>query len=153
MRELGYTEGQNLVIEERWAEGRYDRLPALMTEVVERSIDVLVTYSTPAGIAAKSATSTIPIVDAVMSDPVRSGLAASLAHPGGNLTGLSLGFDKALAGKWLELLQETIPRLSTVAVIANPHTPIARDLTEDLKTIASTRALNPCRIFATILAP
>ena len=81
LRELGYVEGQNLIVERRWAEGRMERLPALMAEVIERNIDVIFTASTPAAIAAKRATSTIPIVAAAMGDPVRSGVVASLAHP------------------------------------------------------------------------
>ena len=146
LHELGWVEGQNLVIEARWADGRYDRLPALMAEVVGRKVDVLVTYSTPGAIAAKNATSTIPIVDTSMADPIGSGLVASLAHPGGNLTGLSAGWDKAMAGKWLELLQETVPRLSTVALIANPDNPVIRDLAKELEAIAPTRGLKPLLI-------
>src|SRR4030095_8249394 len=103
LRELGWIEGETLVVEARWTEGRYDRLSTLMAEVVGRKVDVLVTYSTPAAIAAKNATSTLPIV-AEMGDPVGSGLAASLAHPGGNVTGLSAGWAEGMAGKWLELL-------------------------------------------------
>jgi len=141
LRELGWVEGQNLVIEARWADGRLERLPALMSEVVERKVDVLVTWSTTAAVAAKKATSTIPIVDAAMSDPIRSGLAASLARPGGNLTGLSGGFAEGFAGKWLELLQETVPRLSRIAVIESPDTAIARDLERELKAIAAARRL------------
>ena len=141
MRELGWVKGENLITEERWADGRIDRLPALMSEVLARKVDVLVTHSTPGAIAAKNATSTVPIVAATMSDPIRSGLTTSLAHPGGNLTGLSLGFDKALAGKWLELLQEMVPRLSTVAVMESSDNPIARDLANELKVIAPTRGL------------
>jgi putative tryptophan/tyrosine transport system substrate-binding protein len=141
LRELGWVEGQNLVIEARWADGRLERLPALMSDVVERKVDVLVTWSTTAAVAAKKATSTIPIVDAAMSDPIRSGLAASLARPGGNLTGLSGGFAEGFAGKWLELLQETVPRISHVAVIESPDTAIARDLERELKAIAAARGL------------
>jgi putative ABC transport system substrate-binding protein len=141
LHELGYVEGKNLHIEARWAEGRYDRLPALMAEVLGRQVDVLVTYSTPAAIAAKNATSTVPIVGVVIADPIRSGLAVTLARPGGNLTGLSVGFAEGVAGKWLELLQETVPRLSTVAVIANPGTAIGQDLANELKPIAAKRGL------------
>jgi putative ABC transport system substrate-binding protein len=91
LRELGWIEGRNLVIESRWADGQVDRLPAVMAEVVARKVDVLVTYATPGAVAARNATSTIPIVVATMGDPIAIGLAASLAHPGGNLTGLSHG--------------------------------------------------------------
>lgn len=139
--EMGYLEGQNLVIEARWAEGRYDRLPPLMAEVIARKIDVLVTWSTPGAIAAKKATTTIPIVVAAMGDPIGSGLAASLSHPGGNLTGLSMGFSEGIVGKWLELLQETVPHLSVVAVIGNPDNPLVRDMVNQLKAVALPRHL------------
>ena len=138
--ELGWVEGQNLVIEGRSADGHLERLPALIAEVIDRKVDVLVTYGLPAAIAAKKATSTVPIVVAVMPDPVRSGLVASLARPEGNLTGMS-GGDPALNGKMLELLQEAVPRLSAVAVIANPNNPMARDLAQDLEALAPTRGL------------
>ncbi|HTS52711.1 MAG TPA: ABC transporter substrate binding protein [Burkholderiales bacterium] len=122
LHELGWVEGQNLVVETRWA-GRHDQLPGPMREIVASKVDIIVTFGTPAGIAAKKATSTSTIVDAVMGDPLRTGLVESLARPGGNLTGLSLGWAQGLPGKWLELLQETVPRLSTVAVIANLDNP------------------------------
>ncbi len=125
LRELGWVEGQNLIVERRWAEGHLDRLPALMAEVVGHNVDVILTGSTPGAIAAKNATSTIPIVAVAMGDPVRSGLVASLARPGGNLTGMSMGFGEDFSGKWLELLQETVPRLSTVAMIVNPDNSVA----------------------------
>jgi len=141
LRDLGWVEGQNLVIEVRWAEGRYERLPTLMADVVAAKVDVLATWSTPAAIAAKNATSTIPIVDAVMADPVGLGIAASLAQPGGNLTGLSMGWDKGIAGKWLELLQEMVPRLSTVAVISEPDHPMNQDQAKRLEAIAPTRGI------------
>jgi len=138
--ELGWVEGQNLSIEARSADGHLDRLPALIAEVIDRKVDVLVTYGLPAAIAAKKATSSIPIVVAVMPDPIRSGLVASLARPGGNLTGMSAG-DPALNGKMLELLQEAVPRLSTVAVIANPSNAMSRDVAKDLETVAPARGL------------
>jgi putative tryptophan/tyrosine transport system substrate-binding protein len=141
LRELGWIEGQNLIAERRWAEGRMERLPALMTEVIGRNVDVIFTGSTPGAIAAKNATSTIPIVAMGMGDPVRSGVVASLARPGGNLTGLSLGWGEGVGGKWLELLQETVPRLSTVAVIANPDNVVEHEMLNDLRTAAATRRL------------
>jgi putative ABC transport system substrate-binding protein len=139
LRELGWVEGQNLIIEQRWAEGRLDRLPALMAEVVGSNPDVIVTISTPGAIAAKKATSTIPIVVPAMGDPVGMGLADSLARPGGNLTGLSLEMTQDLSGKWLELLQETVPRLSSIAVILNRASPLVRRVAKDLEAIAPTR--------------
>jgi len=141
LRELGWVEGRNLVIETRSAEGHYERLPALMAELVDRRVDLLVTYSTTAGLAAKSATSTIPIVDAAMGDPVRDGLAASLARPGGNLTGLSFGWSEGFGGKFLELLQDTVPRLSTVAMITNPDNPFERAMVKEVVSAAEQRRL------------
>jgi putative ABC transport system substrate-binding protein len=141
LAELGWVRGRNLISEERWAEGRYDRLPALMAEMVEHKVDVIVTYSTPAAVAAKNATSTIPIVVASMGDPVATGLAASLAHPGGNLTGLSLQMTEGIPGKWIELLQETVPRIRTVAVIGNPDTPLYGLVRGPLKDATSARHL------------
>lgn len=141
LRELGYVEGQNFVVEARWAEGRSDRLPALMAEVVRRNVDVIVTYSTAGAIAAKNATNALPIVAAIMGDPVGTGLALSLARPGGNLTGLSAGYAEGMAGKWLELLHETVPRLSTVALIENPDNPWHRSNARELQSTAPTRHL------------
>jgi putative ABC transport system substrate-binding protein len=132
LRELGYVEGQNLIIELRWAEGHYDRLPALMDEVVGHKIDVLVTFGTPATRAAKKTTNTVPIVAAVIGDPVGASLVTSLAHPGGNVTGLSAGWDERFIGKLLELLKEIVPRLSTIAVIRNPNNPATRRQAEAL---------------------
>ena len=141
MRELGWIEGQNLVIEARWAESQIDRLPGLMKEVLARKVDVLVTYSTSGALAAKSATSTVPIVVAAMGDPVGTGIAPSLSRPGGNLTGISLQWGEDLSGKWLELLQETVPKVSTVAVISNPDSPVVRKITKDLERIAPRHGL------------
>jgi putative tryptophan/tyrosine transport system substrate-binding protein len=141
LRELGYVEGQNLVIEARWADGQFDQLPELMAEVIAEEIDALVTYSTIPALAAKKATSTIPIVVAVMAEPLRTGLATNLARPSGNLTGLSMGWGEGIGGKWLELLQETVPRVSTVAVIANTDNPVGQDMARELQAIAPTRHL------------
>jgi len=141
LRSLGWVEGQNVVIVKWSAEGHLDRLPSLMAEAGERKVDVLVTYGTPAAVAAKNATSTIPIVIAVIPDPIRSGLVASLARPGGNLTGLSEAHDASLSGKMVELLQESFPRLSTLSVIVNPNNPMTRDHAKDLKAIAAVRGL------------
>ena len=140
LRELGWVEGQNLVIEARWADGRIDRLTPLMSEMIERKVDVLVTLGTAAAVAAKNATSTIPIVVAAMGNPIATGLAATLAHPGGNLTGLSTGYGD-IGGKWLELLQETVPHLSLVAMIGDPDNPIVREMAKELEAIAPTRSI------------
>ncbi len=119
LRDLGYMEGQNLVIEYRWAEGHDDRLPALAVELVRLNPDVIVTTGTPGTLAAKQATKTVPIVMASSANPVESGLVASLAHPGGNVTGLSI-LAPELEGKRLQLLTEVIPRLSRLGVLWNP---------------------------------
>ena len=119
LRELGYVEGQNIAIEYRFAEGRPERLPALAAELVRLKVDVIVTAAPPAHLAAKQATSTIPIVFVVTGDPVAEGLVASLARPGGNITGLS-SIAPEVVGKQLELLKEVTPRVSRVAVLQNP---------------------------------
>jgi len=116
LRELGYVEGQNLVVEYRWVDGDIARLPALAAELVRLRVDVLVATTNPAVLAARQATSTIPIVFAASSDPVGTGLVASLAHPGGNVTGLSL-VTPELSGKRLQLLRETLPQLARVALL------------------------------------
>jgi len=136
LRELGWIEGQNLIVERRSADGHLERLPALMGEVLDSKVDILVTYGMPGAIAARNATSTIPIVAWAMVDPVRNGLAASLARPGGNVTGLATGFQEGFAGKFLELLRESVPKLSNVAVIVNPDNAMAQLLTRDLERSA-----------------
>ncbi len=141
LRELGWVEGQNLIVERRSADGHLERLPALMADVIGNHVDVLVTYGTPGALAAKKATSTVPIVAWALSDPIRTGLANSLARPGGNLTGLSMGYAEGVAGKLLEILHDTVPRLSTVAVIVNLNNPMPRDLASDLKVLAPARNL------------
>lgn len=134
LRELGYVEGRNLIVEARWADDRTNRLPELASELLSRKPDVLVTWGAPAAIAAKNATTTVPIV------AVATGVAASLAQPGGNLTGLSLGWTD-IAGKWLELLQEVNPKLSAVALISNPRNPLNRTLTKQLEGLATSRSI------------
>jgi putative tryptophan/tyrosine transport system substrate-binding protein len=116
LRELGYVEGKNIVIERRHAEGKFDRLPALAAELVRLKVDVLVSSGPTATRPAKEATSTIPIVMTFDDDPVGSGFVASLARPGGNITGLST-LSPEISGKQLELLKEIVPRLGRVAVI------------------------------------
>jgi len=134
LRTLGWEEGRNLVVERRSAEGRIDRFPALVSDVVSRKVDVIVTASTPAAIAARNVTRSVPIVAGGMGDPVGAGLAASLARPGGNLTGLSYGFSDGFAGKWLELLRECAPQLKTIALVYNPQNSWAVHQRKDLET-------------------
>jgi putative ABC transport system substrate-binding protein len=121
LRDLGYMEGRNIVIEYRFAEGRYDRLPALAAELVRLKVDVIVTHSVPGALAAKQVTATnpIPVVMTNVADAVGSGIVASLARPGGNITGDTF-FVPELAAKRLELLKDAIPRVRRVAILVNP---------------------------------
>lgn len=118
LRELGWVEGQNITIEDRWAEGKTSRFPELAAELVRLNVDLIVTGSWPAAVAAKNATTTIPIVITGAGDPVGTGLVASLAHPGGNITGLG-DLATELSVKRLQLLKEAVPKLSRVAVLWN----------------------------------
>ena len=122
LRDLGYVEGKNIIIEYRNAEGKIERYSDLVADLVGLKVDVIFTSSTPGALAAKNATKTIPIVFTNVGDPVANGLVASLARPGGNITGLST-LAPELSGKGLELLKETIPKLSRVAVVWNPDNP------------------------------
>jgi len=123
LREYGWIDGQNLVIEYRWPEGRLDRLPDLAAELVRQNVDVIFAPSTASTVAAKNATRTIPIVMAMVGDPVGRGIIISLARPGGNVTGLSFGVGLGFIGKQLELIKEVVPKLSRVAVLGNPAEP------------------------------
>lgn len=122
LREHGYIEGRNLLIEYRWADGKYGRFPALIAELITAKVEVIVTAGTPASLAVKKAATAIPLVMIAVGDPVGTGLVSSLAHPGGNVTGLtSIAAD--LEGKRLELLREIVPTISHVAVFWNPASP------------------------------
>jgi putative ABC transport system substrate-binding protein len=120
LRELGWVEGKNLVIEYRWAEGKVERLPDLAAELVRLKVDVIVAPAGSAALAAKNATSSIPIVMIFPSDPVEMGLIASLRRPGGNITGTTFTPDAEIYGRQLQILKEAIPRASRVAVLWNP---------------------------------
>jgi putative ABC transport system substrate-binding protein len=124
LRDLGYVEGRNIVIEFRFAEGQYDRLPALAAELVRLKVDIIVTHSVPGALAAKEATATIliPVVMTNVGDAVGSGIVASLARPGGNITGDTF-FVPELMAKRLELLKDAIPQIRRIAVLANPDNP------------------------------
>jgi putative tryptophan/tyrosine transport system substrate-binding protein len=125
LHDRGYVEDHTIIIEERWAEGHAERLPDLAAELVQRPVALLVAFSTPAALAAKHATSTIPIVISDVSDPVATGLVASLAQPGGNITGVA-PMSREINGKRLELLKEAASALSRVAVLLNPGNPTQR---------------------------
>jgi putative ABC transport system substrate-binding protein len=123
LRDLGYVEGRNVVIEYRWADGEYERFPALVAELLALKVDVIVTAGTPAAVAVKQATTTVPLVMAAVGDPVGTGLIASLTRPGGNLTGLA-AIAPDLEGKRLELMRELLPKLSLVSFMVNPVNPL-----------------------------
>jgi putative tryptophan/tyrosine transport system substrate-binding protein len=123
LRDLGYVEGQNTVIEYRWAEGKYERFPALIDELIALKVDVIVTAGTPATLAVKKATASVPLVMVAVGDPVGTGIVPSLGHPGGNVTGLT-SISAEMEGKRLELLREVVPKLSHIAVLWNAASPI-----------------------------
>jgi len=137
LRELGYVEGQNLVIESRYAEGSPERLRDLAVELVQRKMDVIVAVAAAATRAAQHATRTIPIVMLVGVDPVAAGLIASLGHPGGNMTGVSV-MTGELSGKQLEFLKEAVPTVSRIAVLANPTDPNTPPRLHYLQGVAHT---------------
>jgi ABC-type uncharacterized transport system substrate-binding protein len=140
LSESGYVEGQNLAIEYRWAEGRYDQLPALATDLVARKVDLIATSGgIPPARAAKNATSTIPIVF-VGGDPIAEGLVTSLARPGGNLTGMVF-MTAELLPKLLELLSELVPQAEVIALLVNPNNPIPEPLMRDVQEGARAKGL------------
>ena len=142
LRELGYVEGQNFVIEYRSADGRPERFPGLATELVRLKVDLIVTRGTPAGLAAKKATGSIPIVMASSADPAGYGIVSRLARPGGNVTGLStIGVE--LAGKRLELLKEAIPRIARIAQLANMSSPASASQWPQIEVAARSLGLEP----------
>jgi putative ABC transport system substrate-binding protein len=140
LRDAGYAEGRDVVIEWRSANGDYARVSELAADLVQSKVDVIVADITLATQAAKRATSTIPIVMATVADPVGSGLVASLAHPGGNVTGLSIMLAE-LSAKQLQLLKEAIPRIARMAVLWNPDTPYHPKAVEDLKAAAPSLSI------------
>jgi putative ABC transport system substrate-binding protein len=137
LRDFGYVEGTNITIEYRWAEGRYERLPELAAELVRSNVELIVTHGTPGSLAAKRATTTIPIVMASIGDPVASGIVASVARPGGNITGQSF-FNAELRAKRVELLKEVMPRLTQVAVILNADNPATGPEFQAMETTAQS---------------
>ena len=138
LEEVGYVEGRNVTIEYRWADGHYDRLPALATDLVRRGVNVIAATSTPTGLPAKRATTTIPIVFVTGSDPVEQGLVASFNRPGGNLTGattLAVG----LGQKRMELIHASLPKVATIALLVNPSGPNLTSVMREAQ--AAARAL------------
>jgi putative ABC transport system substrate-binding protein len=140
LRELGWVEGRTVTIEYRWAEGRFDRLPEIFAELVRRKVDVIFTHATPNVIAAKQATSIIPIVFTLVGAPVGAGLVASLARPGGNVTGVS-NLSSDLGGKRLDLLREVVPALRRLAILTKIDNPSAVLEMGDVQAAAHTLGL------------
>jgi putative ABC transport system substrate-binding protein len=139
LSEAGYIEGHNVAIEARWAEGQFDRLPALAAELVQRQVAVIVAFTTPAGLAAKAATSTIPIV-LLTGDPVGTGLVESLSRPGGNITGLSYMIPET-HGKCVELLRDMLPSVRRVAVLGNAADPSHIQIIEQIQFAGRTTGI------------
>jgi putative tryptophan/tyrosine transport system substrate-binding protein len=142
LRELGWVEGRNIVVDYRFAEGNLDRLPDLAAELVRLNVDIIVAQATPGAAAAKNATQTIPIVMVPVGDPVGLGLVASLARPGGNITGVSYSAGGLeIIGKQLELLKETLPKIRRVAILLNPTNPTRPVAMRDVNAAAGALAL------------
>jgi putative tryptophan/tyrosine transport system substrate-binding protein len=137
LKEAGYVEGQNVTIEYRWAEAQYDRLPSLAADLVQQKVTVIAATSTPAALAAKAATSTVPIVFTTGGDPIKLGLVASLNRPGGNVTG-TVHFSVEVGPKRLELARELFPGATTFALLVNPANPLAATVSKDLQAVADT---------------
>jgi putative ABC transport system substrate-binding protein len=137
LKEAGYVDGQNATIEYRWAEGHYDQLPALAADLIQRKVTVIAATTTPAALAAKAATSTVPIVFTTGADPIKLGLVASLRRPGGNVTG-STQLSVEVGPKRLELARELFPSATTFALLVNPANPLAATVSKDLETVADT---------------
>jgi putative ABC transport system substrate-binding protein len=141
LKDLGYVEGTNVVIEARFAEGRIERLPELVAEVLRLKVDVLVAGSPDGALAAKRATTTVPVVFAGVTDPVTAGIVPSLARPGANITGVTWGIGGVgFAAKWVELLKEAVPGLSHLAALTNPAGPLGAQYAREIRQAA--RALN-----------
>ena len=141
LSETGYVDGQNTAIEYRWAAGRYDQLPALAADLVDRNVNVIVAAGgIPSARAAKNATSRIPMVFTAVADPVGAGVVASLARPGGNLTGVSI-MTTELTSKRLELLSEVVPQIRVVALLVNPNVADAEPTIRDAQEAARTKGL------------
>jgi putative tryptophan/tyrosine transport system substrate-binding protein len=140
LSEVGFVEGRDVAIEYRWAENQYDRLPSLAAELIHRQPSVIAALTTPSAIAAKAVTATIPVVFTTIADPVQIGLVASLNHPGGNLTGVTI-LNVEIVPKMLELLHEVLPTATTMAALINPTNPNADTWSTSLQVAARTLGL------------
>ena len=138
--ETGYVDGRNVVIEYRWAEGQYDRLPAFVADLLQRKVDLIAATSTPAAVAAKAATATTPVVFTTSGDPVRLGFVGSLSRPGGNVTGASQ-LNVEVAPKRLELMHEAVPNAANIGLLVNPTNTLAEPVSRDLSAAAAALRL------------
>jgi putative ABC transport system substrate-binding protein len=148
LRDLGWVDGENLVIEYRWAEGKVERLPDLAAELVRRKVDLIVAPAGSAALAAKNATSSIPIVMIFPNDPVELGLVASLSRPGGNITGTTFTPGPEIFGKQVQILKEAIPHASRVAILWNPADPESARLVTGVESSARSLGIRPQRVEA-----
>jgi putative ABC transport system substrate-binding protein len=140
LRQIGYVEGRNVAIEFRWADGHYDRLPAMAADLVRRQVSVIAATSTPANLIAKAATGTIPIVFTTAGDPVQLGLIASLSRPGGNVTGVTQ-LNVEVSPKRLELARELMPGVAAVALLVNPANPSGETISKNMQAVAEAIGL------------
>lgn len=138
LRELGYIDRQNILIEERWAEGKPERFAGLIADLQRSNVDVIVVASAPGARAARSAATTTPVVFAAVTDPVGSGVVSSLARPGGNMTGTSLVIGEELAGKWVQLVKDTLPGVSSVAALGHTDHPMTGMYVKGMEAAART---------------
>jgi putative ABC transport system substrate-binding protein len=141
LKEAGFEEGRNVAVEYRFAENQYDRLPALVADLIHRQVAVIVATSTPSALAAKAAATTIPVVFETLSDPVRIGLVASLSRPGGNVTGVTQ-LNMEIGPKLLELMHEVVPTAKDIALLVNPKNPNADSMSKNLQTAAGLLGVN-----------
>jgi putative ABC transport system substrate-binding protein len=141
LRERGYREGDNVIVHYRWADGKISELPPLIAQLLALKVDVLITAGTPAAVAAKKATTTVPIVMAAVGDAVASGLVQSLSHPGGNVTGLSTLYTQ-LEGKRIQILREFVPKMKRIALLTNPANPFTSIMLKSAQEASAAQNLS-----------